>query len=230
MTSERPPDLPAARSLPRSTPVSKLNPPSGSFRNRKSGSNLSACNEAAATDDASIVRRMDRLETEQEIPDEIVCMRIHFLPHATNEFAVAAEGWKVFDLLLPTQARTRMAHGIGNPGRHTVGARPRRSDGVTCGWSRRRPVHTIFQRGFRHGPQVLDRGVVLHNGGGIHNVSAFAADCFDHLPAVRFHLVGCSKCQYRVRNATAEAKPLAEDFMSAAGIAAIHVKDDASFG
>src|SRR5438105_2498196 len=121
MTSESPPDLPAARSFPRSTPVSKPKPPSGPFLNRRPRSPFSACNEAAARDNAKIVvRRMDRLETEQKVPDKTVRMRIHFLPHAANEIRVAGKGWEVLELFLPTQARSRMARRMGNPSRYAV--------------------------------------------------------------------------------------------------------------
>jgi len=101
---------------------------------------------------------------------------------------------------------------------------------LAAGGCRRRAVHTELPRGLRHGLQVLDRRVVLHDRAGIHDVAALGADAFDQASAVRLHILRRAESQERVGNAAAQAKLASQDAVGRGRIAAVQVEYDAARG
>ena len=95
-------------------------------------------------------------------------------------------------------------------------------------------VHAILARDFRHRPHVLDARIVLHDGTGVHDVTAITGDAVDDLLAARADLIGRAKRQHEVGHSPAETELVSERLVSFEDVALIdfrpgHMKWDFAY-
>ncbi len=176
-----------------------------------------------------------RSERQQALPDEHVAQGVDVFPDALSEVPVPGDFRQFLAFLLPWDADPRFHLSIRVPGHAVAFTKYGIRRGCDPGMGRRRLgcarcVHPVVPREVRQGPQVLDAGVILHNGAGIHDVTAVLRHAVDDLFAVCADIIRGLERQYGVGYAAAQAEFVAQYPVRFEDVALVHMVHDALIG